>query len=45
MTESTTVAGIGRPVVRKEDADLKAMWNKAIDESMADGSFKKIAAR
>ena len=31
--------------LRKEDADLKAMWNKAIDESMADGSFKKIAAK
>ena len=31
--------------LRKEDGDLKAMWNQAIDDSMADGSFKKLAAK
>ena len=29
--------------MRKEDTDLMAMWNKAIDEVDADGTFKKIA--
>jgi len=29
--------------VRKEDQDLKEMFNKAIDESLKDGSFQKIA--
>lgn len=32
-------AGIG---IRKEDSDLKAMFNKAIDEIRADGTYKKI---
>ncbi len=31
--------GIG---LRKQDATLKAMFEKALDESMADGSFAKI---
>ena len=31
--------------LRKEDEDLLAMWNKVIDESLADGSFKKITAK
>jgi polar amino acid transport system substrate-binding protein len=33
--------GVGM-AVRKEDKELLALWNKAIDESMKDGSFKKI---
>jgi polar amino acid transport system substrate-binding protein len=34
--------GVGM-AVRKEDGALKALWNKAIADSMADGSFQKIA--
>jgi polar amino acid transport system substrate-binding protein len=34
--------GVGA-AMRKEDTDLMAMWNKAIDEVDADGTFKKIA--
>jgi polar amino acid transport system substrate-binding protein len=34
--------GVGM-AVRKEDGALKAMFNKAIADSLADGSFKKIA--
>lgn len=34
--------GVGM-AVRKEDGALKALLNKAIAESMADGSFKKVA--
>ena len=36
--------GVGM-AVRKEDQDLKEMFNKAIDESMKDGSFKAIASK
>jgi polar amino acid transport system substrate-binding protein len=31
--------------VRKEDTALRDMWNKAIDESLKDGSFRKIEAK
>jgi polar amino acid transport system substrate-binding protein len=34
--------GVGM-AVRKEDGALKALWNKAIADSMADGSFQKVA--
>lgn len=34
--------GVGM-AVRKEDAPLKALLNKAIADSMADGSFQKVA--
>jgi polar amino acid transport system substrate-binding protein len=30
---------------RKEDGALRAMFDKAIDESMADGTFKKVQAK
>ncbi len=30
---------------RKEDSDLRAMLDKAIDSSLADGSFKKVQAK
>ena len=33
--------GVGG-AVRKADGALKAMWDKAIAESLADGSHKKI---
>lgn len=36
--------GVGM-AIRKEDSDLKAMWNKAIDELLGDGSFKKVSAK
>ena len=36
--------GVGM-AVRKEDQDLKEMFNKAIDESIKDGSFKAIATK
>ncbi len=36
--------GVGM-AVRKEDGNLKEMWNKAIAESIADGSLTKIAAK
>ena len=32
-------AGVG---IRKEDTDLKAMFNKAIEEIRADGTYKTI---
>jgi polar amino acid transport system substrate-binding protein len=31
--------------VRKEDTALRDLWNKAIDESMKDGSYKKVEAK
>lgn len=36
--------GVGA-AFRKEDGDLKDMWNKAIAEADADGTFKTIAAK
>ncbi len=36
--------GVGM-AVRKEDKAMLEMWNKAIDESLKDGSFKKIEAK
>jgi polar amino acid transport system substrate-binding protein len=36
--------GVGM-AIRKEDGALKDMWNKAIAESLADGSIHKISAK
>ena len=46
VKRDTAIHGEGVAMaMRKEDEDLLAMWNKAIDESLTDGSFKKISAK
>ena len=46
VTRDPVIHGAGVAMaVRKDDQDLKEMFNKAIDESLKDGSFKTIAAK
>jgi len=45
---SMTKGPFGRGVavgIRKEDGKLKEMFNKAIDETIADGSLGKLAVK